>query len=131
MSDNESVIEQERPVNTVKFKDHVREWITIYDRIAILRKDITLLNKRKNEIGTKIVTYMNHNEKELCNLGDQGTLFLKKGETKQALKKEDIADLLIQMGKHNELEAKEIADFLMNNKRKKAVEKLQRSTKML
>ena len=83
MSDSESVVENERPCDTEKFKEYVREWIRIYDRLAEIRKDTTLLNKRKKEISAKIMSYMKSNEKELCNLGTQGTLMLKTSKTTQ------------------------------------------------
>ena len=50
MSDTESVVEQEPPPNTDKFKEYVREWIKIYDRLSEIRKDTAVLNKRKKEI---------------------------------------------------------------------------------
>ena len=130
MSDSESVVENERPCDTEKFKEYVREWIRIYDRLAEIRKDTTLLNKRKKEISAKIMTYMKSNEKELCNLGTQGTLMLKTSKTTQALKKDDIEQLLMQMGK-DEVQAKETAQFLMENKRKKETHTLRRSMKSL
>ena len=130
MSDSESIVENEPPIHTEKFKDYVREWIRIHDRLTEIRKDISVLNKRKKEISCKIMTYMKENDKELCNLGTQGTLMLKVSKTAQALKKEDIEQLLIQMG-NKEDKAKETAQFLIDNKRKKENSTLRRSTKVL
>jgi (p)ppGpp synthase/HD superfamily hydrolase len=130
MSDSESIVEQEPLINTDKFKEYVREWIKIHDRIAEIRKDTSILNKRKKEIGAKIMTYMKSNDKELCNLGTQGTLTMKVTKTSQALKKEDIEELLQQFG-NDETKAKETAHFLIENKRKKETSTLRRSTKVI
>lgn len=130
MSDNESIVENEAPVNTDKFREYVREWIRIYDRLAEIRKDTAALNKRKKEVGAKVMTYMKSNDKELCNLGTQGTLTLKTSKTAQALKKEDIEQLLVQMG-NDETKAKETAQFLIENKRKKETNTLKRSVKVI
>ena len=126
MSDSESTAEIEYAPSTEKFKEYVREWITIHDRQAEIRKDTTLLNKRKKEVGAKIMLYMKQNDKEMCNLGQQGTLTMKVSKTTQALKKEDIEHLLMQMGT-SEDKAKETAQFLHDNKRKKEVSTLRRS----
>ena len=130
MSDNESAVEQEIAPNTDKFKEYVREWIRIYDRLAEIRKDTSVLNKRKKEVGAKIMLYMKTNDKEMCNLGQQGSLSMKTTKSSQALKKEDIENLLVQMGT-DEDKAKETAQFLIENKRKKETNTLRRSLKVL
>ena len=130
MSDNESAVEQEIAPNTDKFKEYVREWIRIYDRLAEIRKDTSVLNKRKKEVGAKIMLYMKSNDKEMCNLGQQGSLSMKTTKSSQALKKEDIESLLVQMGT-DEDKAKETAQFLIENKRKKETNTLRRSLKVL
>lgn len=130
MSDSESAVEQEIAPNTDKFKEYVREWIRIYDRLAEIRKDTSVLNKRKKEVGAKIMLYMKSNDKEMCNLGQQGSLSMKTTKSSQALKKEDIESLLVQMGT-DEDKAKETAQFLIENKRKKETNTLRRSLKVL
>ena len=130
MSDSESTVEHEQSPSTDKFKEFVREWIKIHDRLTEIRKDTSLLNKRKKEVGEKIMLYMKSNDKEMCNLGQQGTLTMKKSVTSQALKKEDIEQLLVQMGT-SEDKAKDTASFLVENKRKKETATLRRSLKVL
>ena len=130
MSDSESIVENEPPVNTDQFKEYVREWIRIYDRLAEVRKDTAVLNKRKKEVGAKIMTYMKSNDKELCNLGTQGTLTMKTTKTSQALKKDDIEQLLRQLGS-DEQKAAETAQFLIENKRKKETNTLKRCMKVI
>ena len=130
MSDNESIAEQQPTCSTENFKEYVREWIRIFDRLAEIRKDTAVLNKRKKELSGKIMTYMKSNDKELCNLGENGTLMLKASKTSQALKKEDIEDLLLKLG-NDETKAKETAQYLIENKRKKENYTLRRSLKSI
>lgn len=129
-SDNESIAAQPDSINQDKFKESVKEWIKIHDRLSEIRRDTTSLNKRKKVLGEKIVHFMKGNDKELCNLGESGTLLVKKKVTSLTLKKEDISNILQQMGK-NETEALKTAEFLFENKRKKESDVLQRSTKVL
>ena len=97
MSDNESAIETEISPTTEKFKEYVREWIRIHDRLSEIRRDTSSLNKRNKEVGAKVMLYMKTNEKEMCNLGDQGSLQMKVTKTSLEIKKNDIESILIQM----------------------------------
>ena len=130
MSDTESASGAQEPCSTEDFKEHVREWIKIYDELAELRKTISALKKRKKTVGDKISVFMAANDKELCNLGNQGSLCLKKTVTSQALKREDIEAILMTMG-NTEDAAKETAEFLTKNKRKKETMVLKRSLRVL
>ena len=130
MSDNESAIETELSPTTEKFKEYVREWIRIHDRLSEIRRDTSSLNKRKKEVGAKVMLYMKTNEKEMCNLGDQGSLQMKVTKTSLALKKNDIESILIQMGR-NETDAKDTAEFLFENKRKKETSTLRRNLRQI
>ena len=44
--------------NTEQFKECVKEYIKIYDRIAEVRKDTAMLNKRKKKLSETIVSFM-------------------------------------------------------------------------
>jgi len=129
MSDSESTAPE--PVcNADKFREYVREWIRIHDRLAEIRKDTAVLNKRKKEVGEKVIVFMKSNDKELCNLGDQGSLHMKTQKSSLTLKKNDIERLLQQFG-NTEENAQRTAQFLMENKTVKERNVLKRSTKMV
>ena len=64
-----------------------------------------------------IVSFMNSSEKEICNLGNDGSLQVKVSKTTQALKKDQVEQLLVQLG-NTEEKAKETAQFLWDNKTK-------------
>ena len=126
MSDNESIIEKVE-VTTEKFKEYVKEWIKIHDRLSEIRRDTSALNKRKKQISGYIMVYMKDNDKELCNLGDSGTLMMKNKVSALTLKKEDIVSILQEHMNKNEEEAIKTADILFENKRKKENTTLQRN----
>ena len=111
-SDTESEI---GTYTTEQFKDAVKEFIKIYDRLAEIRKDTSMLNKRKKKLSEVIVAYMKNNEKEICNLGNDGSLQVKTSKSTLALKKDQVEQLLIQLG-NNEEKAKETAQYLWDNK---------------
>lgn len=101
--------------STEQFKDVVKEYLKIHDRLAEIRKDTSMLNKRKKKLSELIVSFMNDNDKELCNLGNDGSLQVKTTKSTLALKKDQVEALLIKLG-NNEEKAKETAQYLWDNK---------------
>ena len=116
--------------STEQFKDVVKEYIKIYDRISEVRKDTAMLNKRKKKLSETIVSFMSSTDKEICNLGNDGTLQVKTSKTTQALKKEQVEELLIQLG-NPENKAKETAAYLWENKTTKERKVLKRNIRPL
>ena len=113
MSDDESVTME---ISKEDFRDTVQEYIAIFDKLSEVRKQTAELNKRKKKMSEFIMSFMKKHEKSFCNLGENGTIEMKTTKTKQALKKDDLERLLIEYG-NNEHKSKEMADFLINNKR--------------
>ena len=119
------------PVYTAdNFRDAVKEFITIEDRLSEIRKDTSMLNKRKKKLSELIINFMTSNNKEFCNLGEKGTLAVKTSKTTLALKKDQVAQLLQQLG-NDETKSAEISDFLFSNKIVKERSVLKRSTRVL
>ena len=126
MSDSGSVTED--PIITQQeFKEAVKEWVSINDEIAEMRKVINAKNKRKNKMNEVIIAFMQQNDKAVCNLGTNGTLQMKTQKSTLALKRDQIEELLLKLNTDAKF-AKETADFLNQNRtvREKAV--LKRST---
>lgn len=59
---------------------------------------------------------MEMNNAEYCNLGNEGSVEMKKQKSTAALKKEDIIPMLIQLG-HSETDAEKTATHLMDGRR--------------
>ena len=98
-----------------QFKDSVKEYIKIVDRLAEIRKDTSMLNKRKKKLTEVILAFMKTQKKEVCNLGNDGTLLMKTTKSSLALKKDQVEELLKQLG-NDENKAKETAQYLWDNK---------------
>jgi|TARA_B110000046_G_scaffold117159_1_gene124097 seryl-tRNA synthetase len=113
-----------------QFKDVVKEYIKIFDRIAELRRDSSMLNKRKKKLSETIVSFMSNNDKEICNLGTDGSLQVKTSKSTLALKKDQVELLLQQLG-NDETKAKETAQFLWENKTVKERKVLKRNIRPL
>jgi hypothetical protein len=113
-------------INTEQFKDIVKEYIKIYDRLNDIRKDTAMLNKRKKKLSEVIISFMNNNDKELCNIGNDGSLQIKTSKTTMALKKEQVERLLIELG-NSDGKAKETAQYLWEHKEVKERKVLKRN----
>ena len=111
---------------TEEFKNVVKEYLRIHDRLAEIRKDTSMLNKRKKKLSELIVSFMSNNDKELCNLGNDGSLQVKTTKSTLALKKDQVEALLIKLG-NNEDKAKETAQYLWDNKTVKERKVLKRN----
>ena len=101
--------------STENFKEAVQEFLRINDRLTEIRRDTSVLNKRKKKLSELIINFMKAQDKEFCNLGEKGSLQLKSSKTTQALKKDQVAKLLLQFGDSEE-RSTEVANFLFSNK---------------
>lgn len=110
------------------FKKAVKEWILLDDQNSEMRKEINVRNKRKKELSQLIVTYMGKVQKDVCNLGNSGSLEVKQRKSTTALKKDYVEELLKNFLK-DETKAKESAEYIFNNKQVKFVPTLKRNIK--
>ena len=85
MSDTESVC-----FNPDQFKIAVKEWVLINDQLEEKRKIVAERNKRKKELSQVIISFMKDNDKEICNLGENGTLQMRKQKTQATLNKDHL-----------------------------------------
>ena len=91
MSDSESVTH----VNPDEFKIAVKEWVMINDQLADNRKFVSERNKRKKQLTQFIISFMKDNDKEICNLGENGVLHMKETKKQATLNKDNLTKLAI------------------------------------
>ena len=115
-------------VSTEEFKYAVQEYVRIGDQLTDIRKTTSELNKKKKKVSEIIVSFMKEQDKTFCNLGTGGSLEMKASKTTLALKKDQIAELLKQLG-NNEDKAKETAEFLWQNKETRCKYVVKRNTR--
>ena len=102
-------------ITTEEFKYAVQEYVRTTDQLSEVRKTTAELNKKKKKMSEIIVSFMKVQDKAFCNLGASGTLEMKESKTTLALKKDQITNLLKQLG-NSEIQAQETTDFLWSNK---------------
>ena len=118
MSDTESVCAP----NPDEFKMSVKEWVLINDQIADMRKVIAERNKRKKQLTEYIILFMKENEKEICNLGENGILHMKKQKAQATLNKDHLVKWMSEFFNDPE-KAQEVTKFVFDKKKEESTEK--------
>ena len=118
MSDTESVCAP----SADEFKVSVREWVMINDQISDMRKVIADQNKRKKQLTEYIILFMKENEKEICNLGENGILHMKKQKQQATLSKDHLTKWMSEYFS-DETKAKELTQFVFEKKKEESTEK--------
>ena len=99
--------------NIEEFKNAVHEWLRIDDDLSSIQKVIREKRKRKQNLQEFIATYMEQNNKEVCNLGDNNAIVLAKRKATCSLKKQHILSVLNDL-LHNEEQSKEVMEKMYN-----------------
>ena len=105
-----------------EFKNAVHEWIRIDDDMSNIQTAIREKRKRKQHLSEFIATYMQQNNKDICNIGDNNAIVLSKRKATCSLKKQHIVSVLNELLK-NEDKSKEIMEkmYSMREVREKNV----------
>lgn len=109
------------------FKDLVKQYIDLHDKIAEGRKMLSLLRKKKVAIEPEILDYMKNNDIDECCLAD-GTLARRVSKTTSTLKKEYIRDELTKVF-GNAAQAEEVMTKMLSNRSVTQKEVLRRHRK--
>lgn len=85
-----------------EFKTAVLEWVRIDEDLSSIQKVIREKRKRKQNLSEFIATYMQHTNKEICNIGDNNAIVLSKRKATCSLKKQHIVSVLNELLKDEE-----------------------------
>lgn len=121
MSDTESTSGINIPTAD-EFKLAVKEWVIINDQLTDMRKVTAERNKRKKQLSQYIILFMKENEKEICNLGENGILHMKKQKSQASLSKEHLAQWMTEYF-NDDKKANEITKFVFEKKKENCTEK--------
>lgn len=116
MSDTESACGNKSVPSKDSFKEIIKEWCEIIDKLNEIKQTTSVLNKKKKKLSESIIAFMEINNAEYCNLGNNGSIEMKKQKSTAALKKDDIMNLLQQLGQ-SEAECEKTACFLIEGRR--------------
>ena len=112
MSDSESVTH----VNPDEFKIAVKEWVMINDQLADNRKFVSERNKRKKQLTQYIISFMKDNDKEICNLGENGILHMKQTKKQATLNKDSLTKWMTEYFSNPE-EAEKMTTYVFEKKK--------------
>jgi len=111
------------------FKKAVKQYVTLMDEVQEVNDRLKEKKKKIKKLSEFILTYMKENEKEVCDLGENGSLQIKKRKTKK-FEMEKIESILRDYLKDGE-KAKESTELIFKNQSIKESEVLHRNTKPL
>lgn len=109
-----------------EFKIAVRNYVTLMDELNEIQNGLKEKKQRVKKLGEFILEFMKTNEKEICNLGDSGTLERKRRKKKQTLNKTVIENLLNEFFNDKE-KASESTRYIFDNQQVTETEILHRS----
>jgi hypothetical protein len=93
--------------NVNEFKTAVHEWLRLEEDLASIAKVVREKRKRKQHLDQFISSYMSHENKEICNVGENSAIVLSTRKSTCSLKKEHIVGVLVE-ALRNEERAKEL-----------------------
>lgn len=95
-------------VSIDEFKNSVREWLMMEESMSEIQKVLREKRKRMQKLSEYISVFMKQNNKEICDVGNEQMLVLKKRKSTGGLKKEYIIKVLSELV--SEEQAKEYTD---------------------
>ena len=98
------------------FKGIIKEWLELDEAVKSLKTSLKEKNTRMAKLSEYIITFMNSENKQVCNIGEYGSLELKTRNNSSSIKKEHIMDMLMKLSNNNEEKAKEHLDELYNRR---------------
>ena len=111
----------------IEFKEHIRQWIKMDDDVITLNNALKEVKKKKVELTTQIVNFMETNNLKHLNTND-GKLQYSKSTTTKALNKNMLIEKLSLFLK-DEYKGNSAADFILENREKTEKVVLKRSIK--
>ena len=84
-------------VSVDDFKNAVREWLMIEESVTEAQKVLREKRKRMQKLSEYISVFMKQNNKEICDVGNEQMLVLKKRKSTGGLKKEYIMKVLSEI----------------------------------
>ena len=113
-----------------KLIGRIKQWITTDDEIKQLQRQIKEKRVEKKDITETLVEVMRSNEIDCFDLDSKGgKLIYTKKKIKQSLSKKHLMTCLMQYFKEDSNQAKDVSDFILNNRTEKIKENIRRKMK--
>ena len=112
------------------FKLAVKNYITIGDEITEIQEVVKEKRKKIKKLSEFILAYMQDNEKEICNIGEHGTLCIKRNKRKKTINRDDCFNILNEYYK-DEKQASDASNIIFEKQEVKTSVTLFRSKTVL
>jgi hypothetical protein len=112
-------------VSIDEFKNSVREWLLMEESMTEIQKVLREKRKRMQKLSEYISVFMKQNNKEICDIGNEQMLVLKKRKSTGGLKKEYIINILSELV--SEEQAKEYTDKMYQLRPIKEIDVIKRT----
>ena len=105
--------------------DHLKNWISIDNKILQLQKQMKELKTEKKELTVDLMDVMKSNEIECFDIKD-GKIMYTKTKTKAPLNKKTLLIALSNYYKNNTEKAEEISNYILDSRQEKEREQIKR-----
>jgi hypothetical protein len=112
-------------MNKEELVDNIKEWIQIDNELKELQKAARERRERKKELTNNLVNVMRDNEIDCFDVND-GKLIYTKSKVKETMSKKYLLNTLQTFYQNDPVKAKELSEFIMNNRQEKVKENIRR-----
>jgi hypothetical protein len=103
-------------METNQLAERIKKWLEFDNRINELQKQLRTLKKAKKEATNELTIIMKEREVESVNINNVGQIQYTKNTVKKGINKKYLNDILTEYYKTNPVMAKEVCDFILENR---------------
>jgi hypothetical protein len=111
-------------MDTNQLADRIKRWLEYDSRINDLQKQLRVLKKSKKEAADELTLLMKEREVESVNINNVGQILYTKNTVKKGINKKYLNDILSEYYKTNPVIAKEVCEFILENRESKIKENI-------
>ena len=111
-------------METNQLADKIKRWLEYDTRINDLQKQLRTLKKSKKDAADELTIVMKEREVDSVNINNVGQILYTKNTVKKGINKKYLTDILIEYYKSNSVVAKEVCEFILENRESKIKENI-------
>ena len=111
-------------METNQLADKIKRWLEYDTRINDLQKQLRTLKKSKKDAADELTIVMKEREVESVNINNVGQILYTKNTVKKGINKKYLTDILVEYYKTNPVAAKEVCEFILENRESKIKENI-------
>lgn len=106
----------------------IKQWVKYDNEIRVLKKEVNLKNKEKQQINEQLLQIMKNNEIDCFDIND-GQLCYKKKNVKKPITKKYLMDVLLKYHNYDLSKASDMSNFIDENREEVVKEVIERKIK--